>query len=341
MQESVALRIEGLRKSYRVGLRRRIEVLRGLSLRVERGEVYGLLGRNGAGKSTTFRILMGLGRHEAGSVRLLGERPGTRGVRLRVGYCPENPQFPPGLTVLEVLRFHRSLVGERVHSPRTRIDWLLEEFHLDEYRRRPVRALSRGTIQRLALASALMARPELLILDEPLTALDPLARHRVNEILLEQKRQGASMIIASHILGELESVSDRLGVLSGGVIQREIDLRAEAAEAVRALEIRVPGESEAGIRALDPDLAGVTEGQAVCYRELAFDQAQDLLRRWSAAGIPILSMGPSRRTMEAEILALIDQPDAAPPPPEDQPAAPWPATRPAPDVRPAPEKETV
>ncbi|MBN2171051.1 MAG: ABC transporter ATP-binding protein [Candidatus Krumholzibacteriota bacterium] len=333
----MALRIEGLRKGYRVGLRRRVEVLRGLSLCVGQGEVYGLLGRNGAGKSTTFRILMGLCRPEAGSIRLLGERPGARSAQLRVGYCPENPQFPLGLTVLEVLRFHRALVGERVHSPRTRIDWLLEEFDLEEYRRRPVRALSRGTIQRLALALALLARPELLILDEPLTALDPVARHRVNEILLDQKRQGASMIVASHILSELESISDRLGVLSGGVIQREIDLRVEAAEAVRALEIRVPSEREAEIRAGSPDLVGVAEGRTVCYRELAFDQAQELVRRWSAAGIPVLAMGPSRRAMEAEILAIIDHPAA--PPAARPPEAATAGQRPEP--RPAPEKETV
>ncbi len=314
MTDQPALIVKGLEKSYSVGLRGKLEVLKGLGMTVGRGQVYGLLGRNGSGKSTTFRILMGLSRPDAGSVELLGASPGERDVRIRVGYCPESPQFPPNLSVIEVLRFHSALVRPRLLTAGNRVDWLIEQFDLGEYSKRKVRQLSRGSIQRLALALTLLARPELLILDEPFTALDPLQRQRVSELLRDQHRAGTAMIIASHILSELEAHCDRLGVLGAGRIHREIDLKQGGDQEV-ALDIRVPFEAAKEARLDAIDLDSISDGESRIFRGVPFEQAQSLLKEWSAAGVPILEIQKRRELPKDEILASFiadeaNQPDA-------------------------------
>lgn len=313
MSEAAALTIQGLHKGYSVGLRKRLPVLSGLEFQVSRGEVYGLLGRNGVGKSTTFRILMGLSRPDAGSVELLGGKPGERDVQLRVGYCPESPEFPPNLTVMEVMRFHASLVKSRVLSAGNRLDWLVEQFDLSAYRRHQIHQLSRGSRQRLALALSLLARPDLLILDEPLTALDPLQRQRVIQVLLDQRRAGTAMIISSHILSELECLCDRLGVMNHGRIRRELSLDQEANAGPGAMDIRIPFEKAKQALLDEPDLEGIREGGSQTFRGVPFESAQDLLQRWSAAGIPILGVAKRRELPEDEVLAtfLEDEPAAA------------------------------
>ena len=299
----VVLQVEDLHKSYGRRARGRAPVLAGLSLSVARGEVYGLLGRNGAGKSTTFRLLTGLARPDTGSIRLLGGGPSDNDVRLRLGYCPESPAFPPNLTVREVMRFHAALVRSRIVTAGSRLDWLATQFDLADVARKQVRQLSRGTVQRLALALALLARPELLILDEPLTALDPLQRQRVIDILLDQKRAGTSMIVSSHILSELEALADRLGVLSGGRIRREIPLHAEGRPL--AVDIRIPFEKVKEARLDAPDLESVHEGDTETFRGLPFERAQSLLQRWTALGIPILELHERRDLAADEIIASI------------------------------------
>jgi ABC-2 type transport system ATP-binding protein len=308
MTDGALLSVQDLAKSYRLGWRRRQAVLRGLSLTVGRGEVYGLLGRNGAGKSTTFRLLTGLARPEGGQIHILGGRPGDRDVHLRLGYCPENPQFPPNLTVRELMRFHGALVASRLVTARNRVDWLAAQFDLSGVSHREIRQLSRGTVQRVALALALLSRPELLILDEPLTALDPLQRQRVIEILLEQKRAGTGMIVSSHILAELETLADRLGVLRDGQIARELTLAAHRGEPL-AMDIRIPFEKSKEARLDAPDLEGVREGETAAFRGLPFERAQTLLARWTALGIPILELAERRDLPAEEILASIaDEP---------------------------------
>jgi ABC-2 type transport system ATP-binding protein len=314
MTEHAVLAIKGLSKSYHSGLRSRIDVLRGMSLVVGKSEVYGLLGRNGAGKSTTFRLLMGLSRMSGGEISILDGRPGEKNVQLLVGYCPENPQFPPNLKVVELMRFHSALVAERILTPGNRIDWLLTQFDLNHYRDSQMRILSRGTVQRVALALALLGRPKLLVLDEPLTALDPLARKSVLGILGDQKLAGTSMIISSHILSDLENVADRLGILSGGAIEKEFDLAAGALDMSQAMEIRVPLESGKKIMLDEPALAGIQEGESFRFPELSYEKAQSLLKRWSTSGIDILEVQRSKAMLEAEVLASLaeDRPEPGP-----------------------------
>ncbi len=311
MTEPSALAIDGLEKSYKSGFRRRVNVLRGLRLEVGKGEVYGLLGRNGAGKSTTFRILMGLARPDNGSICILDGKPGEKDVQIRIGYCPENPQFPPNLKVVELMRFHSSLVNERILTPGTRIDWLLSQLDLVAYRKTQIRALSRGSVQRVALALALLGRPKLLILDEPLTALDPVSRNSVLGILGDQKLSGTSMIISSHILSDLEGIADKLGIMGNGVLEREIDLAGGELDGGGEMEIRVPLESGKQILLDEPDLAVVEEEGSLCFSDLDSEKAQDLVRRWSASGIPILGVQKGKAPLEQDILASLMENPAA------------------------------
>ncbi|MCP4548985.1 MAG: ABC transporter ATP-binding protein [bacterium] len=293
-----ALDIVGLKKSYRSGLSGRKSILTDLNLHVAKGDVYGLLGKNGAGKSTTFRILMGLCRPDAGETRILGERAGSRKAKMRIGFCPENPQFHSNLKVIEILRFHSSLAKDRIMTEKARIAWLIEQFELGEYRTSRISTLSRGTQQRLALALAVLARPEILILDEPLTALDPVMRNRVTEFLKEQNRAGMSMIISSHILSELEVMCDKLGVLANGRLQSELVLGEKQGDSANEMAIQVPQQFRKVIEADDPDLIGVQTGDNQCYEGLEFEKAQHLLKRWVAAGIPILEMKHENRVKE-------------------------------------------
>lgn len=308
MSDGAVLRTRNLRKRFKSGFTRHLEVLRGLDLSVAAGEVYGLLGRNGAGKSTAFRILTGLSRPDGGTVTVLGGRPGERDVQLRVGYCPESPQFPPHLTVDEVLSFHSALVKPRLITMGNRKDWLIEQFDLGPYRRRLTRQLSRGGAQRLALALALLARPELLILDEPLTALDPYQRQRIIDVLKDQHCAGTAMIVSSHILAELECLCDRLGVLKQGRIEREFALNQD--DAVRRIDIRIPAVEGKELRLDESDLEVLREGDSQTVRGVPFDRAQDLLRQWSAAGVPILEFQAQRPLSEADILADFAEDDA-------------------------------
>ena len=310
MTDDSALEISGLGKGYRTGWKRRKEVLRSLSLRVGEDEVYGLLGRNGAGKSTTFRLLMGLSRPSSGEIQILGGRPREKEVQLRLGYCPENPQFPPNLKVSELMRFHSALVSERILTPASRINWLINEFDLGEYKSSQVRILSRGTVQRLALALSLLARPKLLILDEPLTALDPVSRKSVLGILASQKTSGTAMIISSHILSDLENIADRLGILSDGVIEKEIVLSPEENSASQEMEIRVPLDRGKQILLDEPELAAIQEGESLRFPELDYGRAQELLQRWSASGIPILQVQRSKVTLESSVLASLSEASA-------------------------------
>lgn len=217
----LAIQIENLRKTYAEGVMRRpVLAVAGVSLDVAEGEAFGFVGPNGAGKSSTIRILMGLARASAGTCRLFGtdvERPEAR---LRVGYVPENPCLYDYLTPLEILsmslRLH--LPGERAEAGRQAMLWL-EKLGVAHVAGSPVRSFSKGMTQRVALANAMAVRPRLLVLDEPLSGLDPIGRREVVEILAEYKRGGGTLFFTSHVLHDVERLADRFGLIHKGELR--------------------------------------------------------------------------------------------------------------------------
>lgn len=194
---------------------RRIRTLSGLSFSVEAGEIFGIIGHNGAGKTTTFKLLLGLLRPSAGSVTFCG-RPLAPRDRTEIGFLPEHPYFYEYLTVEETLDFYSRLHGMSATVRRRRIAEVLEQVQLDQKRRAPLRTLSKGTLQRLGIAQAIINRPRLVILDEPMSGLDPAGRHHMRELIRSLEREGSTVIFSSHILPDAEALCDRVGIIAAG-----------------------------------------------------------------------------------------------------------------------------
>lgn len=213
------LEIENLKKNYRGKRRQVVSALRGLNLKISKGEVFGFLGPNGAGKSTTIRLLMGLISRTSGSARICGVDCSSPKARCSVGYLPENPAFYDFLSAREYLYFVSSVFKYDKKRQRQRIDEVLELFELSAAAKRPIRGYSKGMVQRLGLAQALVHDPDILILDEPMSGLDPLGRALVKQVIRELKSAGKTIFFSTHITADVESVCDRVAILKQGELQ--------------------------------------------------------------------------------------------------------------------------
>ncbi|MHC4832140.1 MAG: ABC transporter ATP-binding protein [Planctomycetota bacterium] len=214
MTDADAIWVRGLEKTYRTLLGwRRVRALRGLDLTVPQGAIYGLIGPNGHGKSTTIKCLLGFLRTGAGEARVLGEAPGHPRALARIGYLPEASPFPPVLTAESGLDFYGRLAGLDRRTRKARAAALIDRVGLGEARARRLSTYSKGMRRRFGLAQALLAEPALLILDEPQSGLDPLATRDLREILLAEQVRGATVLLSSHDLTELERVCSHVGVI--------------------------------------------------------------------------------------------------------------------------------
>lgn len=243
------IEIEGLTKVYvqdfigaehgrlkiRFGDRRRT-ALSDLNLVIEEGEIFGLLGPNGAGKTTAIKILMGLHFATSGTARIMGKPLGDNSVKARIGFLPENPSFYDYLTGSEFLAFYGQLYGMDSKVLRKRIPELLEMVGIAHAAGIPLRGYSKGMVQRVGLAQALLNDPKLVILDEPQSGLDPFGRKEVRDLILQMKEQGKTVMFSSHILGDAEAICDRVGILhqskliASGPLSSLLSTRVEAYE---------------------------------------------------------------------------------------------------------------
>ncbi len=203
---------------------RKIEALRGVSLKVEEREIFGLLGQNGAGKTTLIKILLGITRETLGEAYLLHERAGTPAVLRRVGYLPEDHRFPDYHTGHSLLDFYGSLLGVSRCERRQRIPEMLELVGLKGRMHYKVRTYSKGMKQRLGIAQALFHNPDVIFLDEPTDGVDPVGRREIRTLLQQLKEEGKTIFINSHLLGEVELVCDRVGILQSGELIRQGDI---------------------------------------------------------------------------------------------------------------------
>jgi len=209
----------GLTKRYRHPLfpwRVRVEALRDYSFSIDRGEVFGLLGPNGSGKSTTIKILLGLNRATAGSVRLFGGSPDDLDVKRRIGYLPEESHLYRFLDAEETLDFYAKLFGLSRSERRRRVAGLLDLVGLTHERKRRVSEYSKGMQRRVAIAQSLINDPELVVLDEPTSGMDPLGTAEVKELILRLKEKRKTVLLSSHQLVDVEQVCDRVSILYGG-----------------------------------------------------------------------------------------------------------------------------
>ena len=217
-----AVVLTGVTKIFRLPFQRApLVAVRDLNLRVAPGEIYGLLGPNGSGKSTVLKIILGLLTPTRGQAQIFGQESDLAASRASVGFLPESPYFYKFLTGAETLRFYGKLCG--LHGPRlkTRINELLELVGLTDAGPLRLAGYSKGMLQRIGLAQALIHRPALLVLDEPTAGVDPAGAREICDLILELKSSGATVLVSSHLLGQAEEICDRIGILARGVLVRE------------------------------------------------------------------------------------------------------------------------
>jgi len=236
------LRVRDLQKTFRVGFfRKRVESVRGVDFEVRRGEIFGLLGPNGAGKTTTIKMVLGLVFPMAGTIELFGRTGRDRATMARIGYLPENPYVYQYLRPLEFLDLCGRLTSMGAEDRSARGRAMIERVGLAHALDRPIGKFSKGMMQRIGLAQALLHEPELLVLDEPMSGLDPIGRKEVRDLILEQREEGRTVLITTHILSDVERVCDRVAILQAGRVRhagRLEELLSPGAQTLEDLFVR-------------------------------------------------------------------------------------------------------
>jgi ABC-2 type transport system ATP-binding protein len=242
-----AVQIENISKVFPVPLRRqRVQAVKNLSLVVQPGEVYGLLGPNGCGKSTTLKILLGLVTPNSGRALVFGQDSREYRSRRDVGFLPENPYFHKFLTAAELLAFHGKICGLSGKKLTARIDELIDLVGLRDARDRRVGGFSKGMLQRIGLAQALVHDPGLVVLDEPTAGVDPAGSHQIRDLILDLKKRGKTILLTSHLLEQVQEICDRVGIMARGEMIREGPLEDL---------VRVKNQTEFVIENATPELA--------------------------------------------------------------------------------------
>src|SRR5215475_15263661 len=252
MNPSLPIETQQLTKTYRLGfwLHRKVRALQDLTLRIEPGQVYGLLGPNGAGKSTTIKILMDLVRATSGRARIFGLSPTDQAARKLVGFLPENPAPYEYLTGREFLSLAGRMAGLGGRELDLRIDEVLGMTQMTRAASLQIRRYSKGMIQRISLAQAILHRPRLLILDEPTSGLDPIGRRDMRDLILSERDRGTTVLFCTHIIPDVEALCDRVAVLVGGRAVRRGSTQELLSAEVPRWELAVEGLGEQQVRAL-------------------------------------------------------------------------------------------
>jgi ABC-2 type transport system ATP-binding protein len=297
-----AIRIEDLTKDYALGFwrKRPYRALDRLSLEIESGEVFGFLGPNGAGKTTTLKLLMQLIFPTSGRAEILGRPVGDVAARHRIGYLPENPSFYDYLTAEELLNYFGQLFGYSAADRRTRVSALLDRVGIGAERRLQLRKFSKGMIQRVGIAQALLNDPEVVFLDEPMSGLDPLGRRDVRSLILELRDQGRTVFFSSHILTDAEALCRRVAVVAGGRLAASGRLSDILALQVRGWEIVVADLQPEVLARIAPLVRRTTEISHGRYTiELPLEQSPErMLSDLAAAGATAVSLNPIHDTLE-------------------------------------------
>jgi ABC-2 type transport system ATP-binding protein len=302
MRGAPAVLIEGLTKDYPVGFwrRRPHRALDGLTLAIEPGEVFGFLGPNGAGKTTTLKLLMQLVFPTSGRAEILGRPVGDVQTRHRIGFLPESPSFYDYLTAEELLTYFAHLFGYDAAERRRRVTASLDRVNIGSERRFQVRKLSKGMVQRLGIAQALLNDPEIIFLDEPMSGLDPLGRRDVRALILELREQGRTIFFSSHILSDAEAVCSRVAILAAGrlVAQGRLgDLKEFHTRGWEIVADRIPAEVLERIRPAISKIIRITDDRYSLELPRT-SPPDDVLRTLAQGGASVVSLNPLRETLE-------------------------------------------
>ncbi len=221
-----AVEVSGLTMTYPIPFKRTsLVAVRDLDLRVEPGQIYGLLGPNGSGKSTTLKVILGLVSPTRGKTQIFGRDSTRVDSREAVGFLPENPYFPKYLTGAETIRFYGKLCGLRGSALQARTEELLDLVSLTSASERRLSGYSKGMLQRIGLAQALVQDPRLIVLDEPTAGVDPAGSRDIRDLILRLKERGTTVLLSSHLLSQVQEICDRIGILAEGVLVREGEVK--------------------------------------------------------------------------------------------------------------------
>lgn len=308
---ALAIRTENLTKIYYLGWGQRHVGVKDLSLEVEEGQIFGLVGPNGSGKTTTLKLLLGLIFPTSGNAEVLGEPIGSPSAKARVGYLPEGPYFYEHLNAPELLRMYGSLFGMRGAELQARIQELLEL--VDMWERRDIRVAnySRGMRQRVGVAQALINDPDLLFFDEPTSGLDPIGAKDIREVILRLRGEGKTVFLCSHLLKEMEPICDNIAILARGqkVMQGSVQELLSGQEKRYRIEVREPDENT--LQILKEQALEIKWLDEICRgifaeRDTAFKLAAEL----EDSGAHLLDVGPDRRTLEEAFIEAVGEESA-------------------------------
>ncbi|HUJ57798.1 MAG TPA: ABC transporter ATP-binding protein [Kofleriaceae bacterium] len=294
-----AIEVRSLTKTYRTPFRRKkVEALRGVTFTVQRGQIFGFVGPNGAGKTTAIRTLMGLVRPTSGAASILGNAIPSRAARFKVGFLPESPYFYDYLTVGELCDLAGRLFGIPLAVRRKRADALIERVGLGRARSQSLKKFSKGMLQRAGLAQALMNDPELVVLDEPMSGLDPIGRKEVRDLILELREQGKTVFFSSHILTDIESIADQVAIIARGQLQAQGTPAELVQRSTLGIEISVRVAAEAD-EALGAGATKLRRAGELLSLTLPADADVDAwLARAHERGAKVVSVAPRFETLE-------------------------------------------
>lgn len=317
MSDTPAVSVIDLKKTYRSGLfrRRKVEALQGVSFDVRPGEIFGLLGPNGAGKTTLIKVLLGLVRRSAGKANVLDLPAGDRRGRMRIGYLPENHRIPRHLTGNTALEYYGQLSHMPLSEIRSKRGELLDSVGLGKWGTATVASYSKGMLQRLGLAQAMLHDPELLILDEPTDGVDPVGRAGIRDTLFWLKDRGKTVFLNSHLLQELELVCDRVAILQKGLLKHVGPIQELTQAASPGVTFRLTSDQENLREAFSLlDSAEISwrpienQGQPTVILESSdqptIDQVVDTFRK---ADVSISAIIRKQLTLEEAFLQLVDR----------------------------------
>jgi len=311
---ALAIRTDNLTKIYYMGWGRYQVGVRDLSLEVEEGQIFGLVGPNGSGKTTTLKLLLGLIFATSGDAEVLGEPMGSPRAKQRVGYLPEGPYFYEHLTAPELLRMYASLFGLGGRQFESRIQELLELVDMWDHREQRVANYSRGMRQRVGVAQTLINEPDLLFFDEPTAGLDPIGARDIREVILRLRGEGKTIFLCSHLLKEMEPICDNIAILDRGELvgQGGVEELLAGEEQRYRVELRSPSEEMlAGLEQVADEVVWLDDTCRALFadRQAAFEAAA----RADDEGGHLLAVGPDRRTLEEVFIDAVGEvaPDAS------------------------------
>ena len=296
----LAIRTRGLRKVFSGKM-----AVRNLTLDVPRGEVFGFLGPNGAGKSTSVKMLLGLVFPTSGEAEILGRPIGDVKTRSKVGFLPEHFRFYDWLTPAELLELHGRLYGMSHARLRERVPVLLDLVGLTPHRDKRLRDYSKGMLQRIGLAQALLNEPDLIFLDEPTSGLDPVGRRLVRDIIRAQRDRGATVLLNSHLLGEVEITCNRVAFIKDGEVveTRQLDDGNEEQTTVSIRAVKVTAEAASGLSRWSQSVR--SEGELLKLSVSSRAAVPEIVRYLVTSGAEVYEVTPQRLSLEERFLEIV------------------------------------